>query len=155
MNTYQKHTLFLLRLALGWYFVYAGASKIMNPAWTAAGYLKGAKTFPEFYNIFLNPSIIDVVNFLNEWGLLLVGLSLIVGLGMRAASLGGIMLMLLYYFPALKFPYAGTTALVVDDHIIFICIFIMLFSLASTQEYAVSTLLRKSYGKKAWFKWLE
>jgi uncharacterized membrane protein YphA (DoxX/SURF4 family) len=29
-----------LRIAIGWYFLYEGWSKLLHPGWTSAGYLK-------------------------------------------------------------------------------------------------------------------
>ncbi|MBI1956991.1 MAG: DoxX family protein [Candidatus Niyogibacteria bacterium] len=120
MDQYQKYSLFALRIVLGWFFFYAGITKVMDPAWSAAGYLKAAKTFPALYQWFASPDIIPVVNFVNEWGLTLLGISLILGIGVRLSSLLGAVLMLLYYFPILQFPVVAPHAYIVDDHIIFI-----------------------------------
>ena len=68
MDRFQKIILFLLRVGTGWLMFYAGITKILNPAWSAAGYLKGAKTFVGFYNWLAQPDILPVVNFINEWG---------------------------------------------------------------------------------------
>ena len=115
----QKVSLFVLRFALGWFFFYAGITKVLNPAWSAAGYLKGAKTFSGFYLWLTNPDILPLVDFINEWGLTLLGISLIFGVFVRLSSISGAILMLLYYFPILKFPYAGDHAFLVDEHIIY------------------------------------
>jgi len=56
---------------------------------------------------------------LNEWGLLLIGLSLILGLFVRYASYAGIALMALYWLPVLDFPKVDH-GILVDDHIIYI-----------------------------------
>jgi len=48
MTQFQKISLLLLRLSLGWLFFYAGITKILDPSWTSAGYIKGAKLFPQF-----------------------------------------------------------------------------------------------------------
>ena len=68
MNTFQKISLFLLRVSMGWFIFYAGITKVLNPEWSAAGYLKGAKTFVSFYEWLLQPNILPSINFLNEWG---------------------------------------------------------------------------------------
>ena len=125
----QKVSLFVLRFALGWLLFYAGITKVFNPTWSAAGYLKGAKTFTEFYLWLTNPGILPVVNFINEWGLTLLGISLIFGVFVRLSSIFGAVLMLLYYFPILQFPYAGEHAFLVDEHIIYISV--LLFFAAS------------------------
>lgn len=49
MTQFQKISLFLLRISIGWLMFYAGITKVLNPEWSAAGYLKGAKTFVVFY----------------------------------------------------------------------------------------------------------
>ena len=125
MTKSQKISLFLLRLSLGWGFFYAGITKIINPEWAAAGYLKGAKSFVWFYQWLLDPSILPIVNFMNEWGLTLLGVSLILGIGVRLSSILGALLMLLYYFVVLDFPYPNPNSFLVDQHIIYI--FVLLF----------------------------
>lgn len=118
MSLPQKISLFLLRLSLGFLFLYAGYVKIANPSWSAAGYLKGAKAFTPFYHWLSDPSILPFVNFINEWGLALLGISLIAGIAVRLSSCLGIVLMALYYLP-LGFPYPNAHALVVDEHIVY------------------------------------
>ena len=49
MEKYPKLLLFLLRVSLGWLFLYAGLTKLLDPTWTSEGYLTGAKAFTGFY----------------------------------------------------------------------------------------------------------
>ena len=84
----QKITLFLLRLSLGWYMFYAGITKVLDPSWSAEGYLKGAKFLPGFYTWLTSPGILPIVNFVNEWGLTLLGVSLILGIFVAYMVLG-------------------------------------------------------------------
>ena len=114
-----------MRIATGWMMFYAGITKIIDPNWSAAGYLQGAKMFPAFYQWLLQPSIIPTVNFVNEWGLTLLGVSLILGIGVRLSSILGAVLMLLYYLPILDFPYPNPHSYIVDEHVIYI--FVLLF----------------------------
>ncbi len=118
MNTYSKVSLTLLRLATGWLMFYAGITKVLDPGWSAAGYLSGAKTFAGLYQWFLQPGVLPVINFVNEWGLTLLGVSLILGIGVRISAPLGAVLMMLYYFPVLQFPYIPSHSYIVDDHII-------------------------------------
>lgn len=127
----QRIFAFLLRVALGILFFYAGITKLMNPNWSAAGYLKGAKTFPEFYQFLTSPDVIPVINFINEWSLTLLGVSLLLGIFVRLSSWFGALLMLLYYLPILKFPFIGTHSFLVDEHIIYIFSLLLLGSLRS------------------------
>src|SRR3989344_6316207 len=105
MSKTQKVALVILRVILGWMFFYAGVTKIADPNWSAAGYLTGAKTFTGLYQAMLTPNILPIINFINEWGLTLLGLSLIFGLFVRLSAWLGTLLMTLYYFPILDFPY--------------------------------------------------
>jgi len=104
---------------------YAGITKILTPNWSAAFYLKDAKTFPAFFQWFLRPDILPITNFLNEWGLTILGASLILGVFVRLTSIYGIVLMMLYYFPILQFPYPNPHAYIIDEHIIYA--FVLLF----------------------------
>lgn len=125
----MKIYIFLLRISLGILFFYAGITKVLNPDWSAAGYLKGAQTFPELYNFLLQPEILPIINFINEWGLTLLGVSLLLGIFVRLSSKLGALLMLLYYIPILKFPYVGANSFLVDQHVIFIFSLLLLGSL--------------------------
>jgi len=127
MNT--KHlSLFLLRVSLGWLFFYAGITKVLDASWTSAGYLTGAKTFAEFYQFLASPGIIPFIDFVNQWGLTLLGISLLLGVGVRLSAPLGALLMLLYYFPVLEFPYVGTHSYLVDEHIVYIAALLVLAS---------------------------
>ena len=68
MATSQKFFLFLLRVSAGWMFFYAGITKVLNPQWSAEGYLKGAKSFVWFYQWLLQPEILPIINSINKWG---------------------------------------------------------------------------------------
>ncbi len=111
---YSKIQLFwlvTLRVAIGWHFLYEGLTKLINPNWSSVGYLLDSEGFlREFYfSLAGNPNTLAVVDFLNVWGLILIGLGLILGLFTRISTIAGILLMFLYYFshpPCVGFKYA-------------------------------------------------
>ncbi len=117
--TYQRFGWLALRITIGWYFAYAGISKLLDASWSAAGYLTHAQTFSGFYNWLASPSLLPITNVVNEWALLLIGLSLIFGIFLKWTAPAGAALMLLYYFPVLNFPLVGEHAWVVDEHLIY------------------------------------
>lgn len=127
MHKRQHLSLFLLRVSMGCMFLYAGVTKIMDSTWSAAGYLQGAKLFPEFFNYLLQPGILPAVNLLNEWGLTLIGISLILGVFVRISALLGALLMVLYYLP-LGFPMPNPHAYIVDEHVIYFLVFFVLYA---------------------------
>lgn len=137
MTKSEKIALLLLRLGIGWLMFYAGITKVLNPDWSAAGYLKGAKTFAGFYQWFLQPNILPIINFVNEWGLTLLGVSLILGIGVRISSIFGAALMLLYYFPVLEFPLVPPHSFIVDDHIIDTLVLVFLAAVKAGRYYGL------------------
>lgn len=125
MKNNQDIALFLLRISLGWIFLYAGLVKLTNPSWSAEGFLHGAKNLPILYNWFASDKILPITNILNEWGLTLLGISLILGIFVRLSSFFGIILMILYYIAQFEFPYSDSHSFVVDNHVIYI--FLLLY----------------------------
>lgn len=121
---------------MGWLFFYAGATKILDPSWSAAGYLQGAKTFPDFYHWLANPALLPLVNFVNEWGLTLIGAALILGIFTRLAGIFGAIIMILYYLP-LGFPYPNSHSLIVDEHIIYALALLLLGALEAGRVFGL------------------
>ena len=95
----QLNVLVLLRLLVGWHLFYEGLSKLLNPAWTSAGFLLESNwIFSGFAHwIASNPVVLNAADFLNTWGLLAIGTGLILGLFTRIASVSGAVLLLIYY----------------------------------------------------------
>lgn len=146
MSRLQKITLFLLRVSLGWLFFYAGLTKLIDPKWSAAGFLGSAGTFPSFFQLLTKPDILPVVNFLNEWGLLLLGVSLILGIFVRFSSFLGAILMILYYFAHLKFPYPDANSFIVDDHIIYALVLLYFVAVRAGKTWGLDGFFRRRLG---------
>jgi len=91
--------LFGLRLVVGWHFFYEGLAKLLTPTWTSAPYLVLSRgIFAGFFHFLgASPRLVRVVDLLNIWGLILIGLALILGCFSRFASASGIVLLALYY----------------------------------------------------------
>jgi len=139
MSTFQRVSLFLLRVSVGWLMFYSGITKVLDPAWSAAGYLQGAKTFAGLYRWFLTPSVLPIINFINEWGLTLIGASLILGVMVRLSSVFGALLMLFYYFPVLTFPTIAPHSFIVDEHIIYLFVFFVLAAFRAGRVVGLET----------------
>lgn len=139
MTQFQKISLFLLRIATGWMMFYAGITKVIDSTWSAEGYLKGAKTFVGFYQWLASPGMLPLVNFVNEWGLTLLGISLILGVFVRLSSVLGAVLMLLYYLPILDFPYPNPHSYLVDEHIIYIFVLLLFASIRAGRVWGLES----------------
>lgn len=122
---------------MGWMMFYAGITKIIDPNWSAAGYLEHASTFPQFFAWFAQPNVLPVTNFLNEWGLTILGASLILGLFVRLTSIFGAALMILYYLPILQFPMIPPHSYIVDEHIIYAAAFLYFASVRAGRFYGL------------------
>ena len=90
----------LMRVFVGWHFLYEGIAKLTSSSWTAAGYMKASRgPFAALFRwIASQPNLIDNANLITMWGLTIVGVLLILGLFTRLASLGGMAFLLLFYF---------------------------------------------------------
>ncbi len=88
----------LLRVLIGWHFLYEGIAKLTSANWSAAGFLLQSRgpLSGLFRSLAVEPHL-SRVNFLNEWGLTLIGLGLIAGCFTRLASASGLLVILLFY----------------------------------------------------------
>ena len=89
----------VLRVLVGWHFLYEGIAKLSSPAWSAAGFLKQARgPFAGlFKSLAAQPDLLANADLITMWGLTAVGVLLVLGLFTRLASLGGIGFILLFY----------------------------------------------------------
>lgn len=147
MLFYQKLLVFLLRIALGWIFFYAGISKIMTANWSAVGFLKGAKLFQGMYFYFADPSIVSYVSMINKWALLLLGISLILGIFIRFSAPLGAVLLVLYYLPR-GLPHPDPTSYIVDSHWIYAIALLLLAAFHAGRYWGVAGW----YSKTLYFK---
>ncbi|MCC6862291.1 MAG: DoxX family membrane protein [Bryobacterales bacterium] len=99
LSTPYQFWVALLRIAVGWHFFYEGWAKLADPGWTAAGYLTSATgpLAPVFQWLGGSKALIPMIDVLNIWGLILIGLGLMLGLFIRVSALSGIGLLALYY----------------------------------------------------------
>lgn len=138
MTRSEKISLLLLRVSLGWLFLYSGITKILNPEWSSLKYLEGAKMFTGFFAWMTQPSVLSVIDLMNEWGQLLLGISLILGIAVRLSTTLGAILMALYYM-ALPFPYPNPQSFIIDQHIIYALVMIYLGAIHAGRVYGLET----------------
>jgi thiosulfate dehydrogenase [quinone] large subunit len=95
----QMTTVVVLRVLIGWHFLYEGLAKLTTPGWSAAGYLTQSRG--PFAGLFrgmaADPNVLANVNLLNKWGLTAIGLGLILGCFTRTAAVSGLVVILLFY----------------------------------------------------------
>ena len=151
----QLWSLVTLRVIIGWHFAYEGIVKLLNPNWTAVMYLNDSKgaLLNFFHSMTTNPSTVNIIDFVNEWMLLLIGLGLIVGAFSRIASLGGMALLLLYYLshPAIlgvnyAMPMEGSY-LWIDKNIVEMAALFVTFVLPTSQIIGIDRFLKRYLNK--------
>jgi uncharacterized membrane protein YphA (DoxX/SURF4 family) len=142
----------VIRVAVGWHFLYEGVSKLFIEEWTSKGYLENTSGFLSGFYHWLagGEAMVGVIDFLNVYGLILIGLALFTGLLVRVASGAGILLLLLYYF---AYPPFGTSLFgsveghfyIVNRNFIEVCI-LLWFILDRHTGYGLDALIRSRKG---------
>jgi thiosulfate dehydrogenase [quinone] large subunit len=99
LSRVQMTAIVVLRVVIGWHFLYEGLSKLTTPGWSASGYLLQSRgPFSALFRwMAADPSVLANVNLLNKWGLTAIGLGLVLGCFTRLASAAGLLVILLFY----------------------------------------------------------
>ena len=107
---WQRGTLVALRIVIGWHILYEGLYKLIHPDWSSLAFLANAQGFLSGLAEWMvnSPGVLNTVDALNTWGLMAIGLGLILGLFTRGAALAGCALLLLYYL--FNPPFIGLAA---------------------------------------------
>ena len=95
----QVYALVALRILIGWHILFEGFSKLLNPGWSSSGFLGESKWILSGFShwIVSHAGVLTTVDFLNTWGLIAIGLGLILGLFTRVAAISGAILLFIYY----------------------------------------------------------
>jgi thiosulfate dehydrogenase [quinone] large subunit len=147
----QLATIVVLRVLIGWHFLYEGLSKLQNPTWSAAGYLKQSRgPFADlFRSLAADASVLANVNFLNKWGLTLIGLGLIVGCFTRTAAAAGMLVVLLFYLcnpPFVGYYYSIPSEgsyLIVNKNLVEVAALAVVFTTGSGRVLGLDRLIHK------------
>ncbi|NDP21266.1 MAG: DoxX family membrane protein [Paludibacter sp.] len=147
----QLFALVTLRTLIGWYFLYEGLIKLFNSNWTSLGYLKDSKGWfaPAFNLLTSDKWLMTLVDFINIYGLLIIGLFLILGFFARYAEIASIIFLSLYYLshpPLIDVNYMLPTEgsyLWVDKNLIILCAVVVLMLFPSSKLVGLDRLVFK------------
>src|SRR5512145_1606340 len=139
----------VLRVFVGWHFLYEGIAKLTAPSWSAAGYLKQARgPFAELFRwLASQPNLLANADLITMWGLTIVGVCLILGLFTRLASLAGIGFILLFYLcnpPFVGYFYSIPTEgsyLIVNKNLVELCALVVILVTGSGRFAGLDRLL--------------
>jgi thiosulfate dehydrogenase (quinone) large subunit len=112
LSTWQQVALVLLRTLVGWHFLYEGIFKLWRPGWTrdgtllapwsSAGYLRVASgPFAGVFHRLAGSSSLPAIDHVVAIGLVLVGLSLMLGLFTQAGLIGALGLLAMFYLSSI------------------------------------------------------
>jgi thiosulfate dehydrogenase (quinone) large subunit len=145
----QKTGLIILRLFIGWHFLYEGVIKLYNPSWTAKGYLLSAEFLKPFFALLAKDGFIGVVDTINIAVLILVGIALIAGFKTGWAAIGGMALLALYYLA--HPPFTGITQgpaegsyWVVNKNLVELAALYVLYQFPTTSSFGLEALFKKT-----------
>ena len=152
VNNQQLYGLVVLRVLIGWHILYEGVSKLINPYWSSAAYLLDSKWIFSGLakTIVSNPTLLTISDYVNMWGLTLVGLCLLLGVFSRQAALSGMVFISLYYLFAPPFlglehsrPGEGSY-IVVNKNLIEACALFVLYHFPTSHLIGLDRILFKS-----------
>lgn len=150
MNKLQLTSLVILRMLIGWHLLYEGVVKLLNPNWSAAGYLSGSDSlFGLFSALGSSSALVGIVDFITVWVLVLAGLCLILGIFNKAASFGGIVLLAMFYlsYPPLPgfsgaMPAEGSYILV-NKNLIELFALMVVMAFPTTEEVGIARFFKR------------
>ena len=147
--------LVILRILIGWHFLYEGISKLFNPYWSSAAYLLDSKwIFSSLAEkIVANPTLLEFTDSVNMWGLTIVGLSLLLGFMSRYGAIAGLVFILLYYifappFIGLEYSKPGEGSyIIVNKNLIEACALYVLYLFPTSQLIGLDRLISSIQSK--------
>ena len=101
-----------------------------------------------FQAIAENTSMLHAVDFLNQWGLVIIGLGLMLGLFTRLFSILGMVLLLLYYlatppFPGLEYNMATEGSyLIINKNLIEAVALLLLSAFPAGEQYGLDLIIK-------------
>lgn len=98
----QTTALIGLRFLTGWHILYEGIAKLLDPEWSSFSFLDQSQGVLSGFAKWVtsNPDALNMVDILNTWGLIAIGLGLLLGLFARTAAIFGALLIFVYYLNA-------------------------------------------------------
>ena len=143
------NSMVLLRLFIGWHFLYEGIIKLYNPDWTSFGYLASAQgPFRPFFIWMTSESMIGLADWGNKIALVFVGLTLLLGIFEKWGAIAGALLLALYYLAHPSFPWVDQLNVegsywFVNKNLIELVACIVIFQLPTSRYFGLQRIFNK------------
>ncbi len=138
----QFFAILILRIVVGYHFLYEGISKLLLNSWSAKFFLIQSNwIFAKTFQLIANSSfLLAITNLLNIWGQIFIGLGLILGLFTKYAAYAGALLLLFYY---VAYPPFATNNIFVDRNLLELIGLIMVAVFPTSNRIGLDGLLSK------------
>lgn len=144
-----RHSVALLRVFIGWHFLYEGVIKIYNPEWTSFGYLATAQgPLKPFFTWISQEPLIDWADSMNWLALMFVGITLLLGVFERFGAIVGVFLLVLYYLAHPSFPWlpqvnAEGNYWFVNKNLIELAACLVIYKLPTSETFGLAYVFNK------------
>ncbi len=155
-SSLQRSLVVYLRLTMAWTFLYAASHQVFDPKFTIVGFLSHTKTFHDFFAVFTTPAMAPITTFLVEYGHLLIGLSLLFGLMVRVSAGFGVLLMVIYWFAHMDWPFIeNKNNFIVDYHLVYAGVLTCLIVMRAGHVWGLDAWAEKlpSVQQRPWLRW--
>ena len=144
-----RNSLIILRILIGWHFLYEGVLKLYNPSWTSKAYLSSAELLKPLFQWLASNEIIHLVDNINIFSLMVVGLSLLLGYFERVGIVFGICLLIIYYLAHPALPgssQVGTEGSywIVNKNLIEAAALYVLYNIPTSTYFGLNLLKKKN-----------
>lgn len=154
-SKWQITILVALRFLIGWHLLYEGIFKLIHPEWSSLAFLSESTWILSGFANWITSSenILNTVDFLNTWGLIAIGLGLILGLFTRIAAIAGTVLLMLYYLmnpPLISLESPGAVEgnyLIVNKTLIEAVTLLLLAAFPAARLYGLDSILKFNKSK--------
>jgi thiosulfate dehydrogenase [quinone] large subunit len=148
----------LLRVVIGWHFLYEGLAKLTSASWSSAGYLRQSRgPFADLFKwMTSDANVLANVDLITMWGLTTVGVLLMLGLFTRLASLAAIGFLTMFYVanpPFVGYFYSIPTEgsyLIVNKNLVELFALVVIFPTGSGRFAGLDRLLHMALARWPW-----
>lgn len=150
MCGFKLYAFTILRVAIGWHFLFEGLSKLFTPGWTSADYLVLSNWIFSgvFHKIAASSVLLGIADFTVTWGLIIIGLALFLGVFERIVTISGMALIALFWLAnppltGLDFgvPHEGNY-MIVDKNIVEFFALLILFIFPTGSQLGLEVFFR-------------
>ena len=144
-----RHSVALLRVFIGWHFLYEGVIKIYNPEWTSFGYLASAQgPLRPFFLWMSQEPLSHWADTLNWMALMFVGISLLLGVFEKQGAIIGALLLGLYYLAHPSFPWLPQVNVegsywFVNKNLIELAACLVIYKLPTSQTFGLGYIFKR------------